>query len=49
METNQLTLEAWWMNTSCGALTPLRIKEELEGTEKNLKELMLSKKVMFEA
>ena len=41
METDQLNLEAWWMNTSCGGFTPSENKEELNGTEKNLKELNL--------
>ena len=40
METDQLTLKAWWINTSCGGLTAY--KEELKETEKNLKELNLS-------
>ena len=44
METDQLTLEAWWMNTS------LSIKEGLKKTErKNLKRISkTSKTVKFE-
>ena len=43
METDQLTLEAWWMNTPLVGLSLSDNKEELKGTEKNIKQLNLSK------
>jgi hypothetical protein len=43
METDQLTLDAWWMKPLVVGLHLSVNKEELKGTEKNLKELNLSK------
>ena len=43
METDQFTLEAWWINTSYDGLHLSKNKEELKGTKENLKELNLAK------
>ena len=43
IETDQLNLEASWMNTFCDGSTPLKIREEFKRTDRNLTELNLSK------
>ena len=47
MESDQLILEALWMNTSSGGWKPSWEKEELKGTEKKLKEQKVSKQSCF--
>ena len=47
METDQLALEAWWMNTSVVGLHLSENKEELKITQKNLKKTKPIKIALF--